>query len=196
MKDPMLNLFYCYRDEENDGMKLEKRRVQRRLEARGIKYKSLYLGSDGTCCLNLSGSIITDLAPLEKIPLTHLCLQGCFGIKDFSPLKNMELTWLNLTRTNIKDLTHLSGLPLSYLRLYWTWTSDLSPLKEIPLQRLDIRFTKITDLSPLKYLPLKELFFFPSRIKKGCRALRGIKTLTNINRRSAEHFWSCHSRLL
>ena len=104
----MSNLFYCYRDEENDAMRLEKRRLQRRLEAMEIKPKSLYLGSNGTCCLNLSGTIITDLEPLEKIPLTHLCLQGCYGIKDFSPLKNMELTWLNLTRTNIKDLTHIA----------------------------------------------------------------------------------------
>lgn len=189
MHDTILTLFHCYQDEEDDENRLDKRQFTRRLEAIGIRYKSVHLGCDGTCCLNLSGTIITDLSLLKELPVTHLCLQGCYGITDFSPLRDMTLTWLNLSRTRMKDLSSLRGLPLAHLKLYWTWTTSLNPLREAPLKSLDIRFTAIKDVSPLRHMPLQELSFFPSRISRGLHSLRGIGTLTRINRRPAGNFW-------
>ena len=92
-------------------MEEDRRRFQCRLDALGIRYKSLYVGVDRTFCLNLSGTIITDLSPLRALPLTHLCLQGCFKIADFSPLGDMSLTWLNLCRTRVTDLSPLGNPP-------------------------------------------------------------------------------------
>lgn len=154
----------------------------------GIRYKSIHVGSNGVCGLNLSGTRITDLSPLKEFLLTHLCLQGCFGITDFSPLKDMSLTWLNLCRTSVTDLSSLRNLPLSYLKLYRTQTANLSPLRDVPLRSLDIRFTKITDVSPLRYMPLQELSFFPTRTNHSLRVLRGMESLKTINRRPAEEF--------
>jgi hypothetical protein len=85
--DNILTRFDCYRDEESDEMKEDKQKLQARIETMGIRYKSLHWDCDGACYLNLSGTNITDLSPLKTLPVTHLCLQGCFGITDFSPLK-------------------------------------------------------------------------------------------------------------
>ena len=192
MNDSILTLFYCHHDKENNDGRQDGQDVRKRLEAAGIKYKSLQIGYHGVCCLNLSGTRITDLSPLKQLPLTHLCLQGCFEIADFSPLKDMGLTWLNLCRTNVTDLSWLRTLPLFHLKLYRTRTSDLSPLSDLQLRSLDIRFTKITDLSPLKDMPLEELSFFPARINKGMSCLRNVTTLKGINRRPAAEFWRRH----
>jgi hypothetical protein len=64
------------------------------------------------------------LASLTELPLTHLCLQGCYGIRDFSPLGRMRLLWLNLCRTRMTDLSVLAGLPLRHLDLRGTRTTD------------------------------------------------------------------------
>ena len=158
----------------------------------GIKYKALRLSANGDCCLNLSGTRLTDLSALIELPVTHLCLQGCFEITDFSPLKDMNLIWLNLSRTNVGDLSPMNGLPLTYLKLWRTRITDLAPLKRAPLTSLDIRFTYISDLSPLKHVPLRALFFFPKRIVKGLGILRDMKTLKRINRSPATEFWKRH----
>lgn len=155
----------------------------------GISYKSLYVECDGSCWLNLSGTIIADLSSLKHVPVTHLCLQGCYQIADFSPLKDMQLHWLNLSRTRITNLSALSKLPLAYLKLYRTWTTSLFFLRETPLKSLDIRFTEIKNLSPLKCMPLEELSFFPARIEKGLHSLRDMETLKKINRRPVTDFW-------
>jgi hypothetical protein len=194
LNDTILTQFYCYRDEESDEMKLETRKLKGRLDAMGVRYKSLYIGCDGSCWLNLSGTIIADISPLKHLPVTHLCLQGCYQIADFAPLKDMQLHWLNLSRTRITNLHMLSKLPLAHLKLYRTWTTSLLSLKETPLISLDIRFAGITDLSPLKRTPLQELSFFPGRIKKGLHSLRGIKTLKKINRRPATDFWQRYGK--
>ena len=128
MNDAVLTHFYCYRDEENAEMKIETRRLKRRLDAMGVRYKSLHLDGDGSCWLNLSGTIIADLSPLKHFPVTHLCLQGCCQITDFSTLKYIPLRWLNLSRTRINNLSALRELPLAHLRLYWTQADCLLPL--------------------------------------------------------------------
>jgi hypothetical protein len=154
-----------------------------------IQFKSLHLGNDGTLCLNLSGTRITDLASLAELPLTHLCLQGCYGITDFSPLAKMRLLWLNLCRTRMTDVSVLASLPLLHLDLRGTRITALFPLANVPLTSLDIRFTGIRDVSPLGRMPLAELSFHSSRIQKGFALLQGIRTLTTINRTPAEEFW-------
>lgn len=116
-------LFACHADDGNaaaDGSAP----FRCRLDKYGIKYKSLHVDSDGTFCLNVSGTPITDLAPLRELPLTHLCLQGCYGITDFSPLGKMRLLWLNLCRTRMTDLLVLASLPLLHLDLRGTRTTD------------------------------------------------------------------------
>jgi hypothetical protein len=182
-------LFRCHSDNEYGETAKDSREFRLRLDALGIKYKSLHIGNDGSSRLNLSGTTISDLSPLVPLPLTHLCLQGCYGIVDFSPLGSMNLTWLNLCRTRITDLSPLAQLPMLHLDLHRTRTTDLSPLKGLPLRSLDLRFTSIVELSPLASVPLEELSFYPSRITGGLDPIRGIRSLEKINRRPAKAFW-------
>lgn len=183
-----LTPFYCDPDitERNESRRCD---FKKRLQQENIKYKSIQT-DNGIYGLNLSGTWITDLSPLVKLPLTHLCLQGCCGIKDFSPLRDIEkLVWLNLSRTNVKYLSVLKRLPLSYLRLWRTQTSSVIPLRKTQLATLDIRFTQIINVSPLESMPLQELFFFPTRMKKGVSCLQNIETLKRINRKHPQEFW-------
>lgn len=189
MNDAFSSFFHCHFDNEYGETESDSRGFRLRLDAMGIRYKSLHVGGDGAVFLNLSGTTISDLSPLVAFPPMHLCLQGCYEIADFSPLKDMSLIWLNLCRTKITDLSPLGKLPLSHLDLHRTRTTDLLPLKNLPLRSLDIRFTRITDLSPLRRMPLEELSFYPSRIACGLDPLRGIGSLATINRRPAEAFW-------
>ena len=99
-------------------------------------------------------------------------LRHSYGITDFSPLREMRLSWLNLCRTRMTDLSVLASLPLLHLDLRGTWTTDLLPLANVPLTSLDIRFTGIGDVSPLGRMPLAELSFHPSRIPKGFALLQ------------------------
>jgi hypothetical protein len=185
--------FFCHPEEERRQGEDDALSFRRRLEKMAIPFKSLHLGSGGTLCLNLSGTRITDLAPLKELPLTHLCLQGCYGITDFSPLGKMRLSWLNLCRTRIMNLSVLSHMPLLHLDLHRTRTTDLLPLGCTRLACLDIRFTAIRDVSPLGQLPLEELSFHPGRIEDGLGLLHGMRTLKTINRRPATDFWKRHS---
>lgn len=111
-------------DGTHDGDKVV-RRYQHYLNAAGIRSKSLRSLPDGSICLNLSGTPVTDLSPLTEIPISHLCLQGCYGITDFTPLGGMNLVWLNLCRTRIHDLRDIARLPLRHLGLRRTRTTIL-----------------------------------------------------------------------
>jgi hypothetical protein len=182
-------LFQCQGDDGHGEGVGNRLRLQHRLEVLGVAYKSLHLGHDASVCLNLSGTRITDVTPLTELPLTHLCLQGCYGITDFSPLGQMRLSWLNLCRTRITDLSVLSRTPLSYLDLRGTRTADLRPLANVRLTHLDVRYTRISDVSSLGRMPLESLAFRPNRIREGLHVLEGMCTLKTINRQPTAEFW-------
>ena len=192
MRNAIPAWFHCHGDDRDGEREGDRRRFQHQLDALGIKYKSLHVGTDGRFGLNLSGTLIRDLSLLETLPLTHLCLQGCYAIADFQPLGGMSLIWLNLCRTRVRDLSPLEKLPLCHLDLRRTATTDLLPLKDMPLRSLDIRFTKITDLSPLRRTPLQELSFHPGRIEGSLAMLVTMQSLERINRMTAEEFWKRH----
>jgi len=96
LNDTFPAFFHCHLDDEHGETGSDSRGFRLRLNAMGIRYKGLYAGGDGAVFLNLSGTTISDLSPLTALPLTHLCLQGCYEIADFSPLKSISLIWLNL----------------------------------------------------------------------------------------------------
>ena len=159
------------------------------LRSQSIEYKGIHANPDGTLRLNLSGTRIADLSPLTILPVTHLCLAGCWRIKDFTPLRRMRLVWLNLSSTSITDVSPLRHLPLIHLSLCRTQVKTLTPLACSPLRRLDIRSTRVTTLLSCRRMPLEELSFFANRIRRGLDAIRIIGTLERINRRTAADFW-------
>jgi Leucine-rich repeat (LRR) protein len=101
-------------------------------------------------------------------------------VTDLSPLEGMPLQMLWLNGTPVRDITPLRGLPLVSLTLADTKVADISPLKGHPMQRLHIAGTEVTDLSPLQWMQLTRLVFTPSRIKTGLEYARNMKSLEEI----------------
>ncbi len=99
---------------------------------------------------------VTDLSPLEGLPIAKLALAGT-RVVDLSPLLRMPLTHLDLNSTFVRDLSPLSDLPLVSLRLARTRVDDLRPLAGRKLESLDVSGTGVADLSPLAGMPLKDL---------------------------------------
>jgi serine/threonine protein kinase/Leucine-rich repeat (LRR) protein/predicted negative regulator of RcsB-dependent stress response len=139
----------------------------------------LTLRDDGLLALDLQGTQITDLAPLESVPLGEINATGCekltdlapagalplvvlklgkSGVTDLAPLAAMRsLKTLDLAETKVRDLAPLNGLALESLNLYHAAITDLAALKGVPLHTLNIDAIKVTTLAPLAGMPLKHL---------------------------------------
>ena len=156
------------------------------------------------------GTEVSDLSPLEGMPLTTL---RCYDtpVSDLSPLKGMPLTVLHCGDTKVSDLSPLKGMPMNGLHCYSTPVSDLGPLRGMPLATLEAFDTQVSDLSPLKDMPLtglsisgcpgvtdlshlegmalKSIDFSPKNITKGMEVLRGMESLSSINKIPPTEFW-------
>jgi len=137
--------------------------------------------------LACDGTAVSDLSPLKGMPLDTLsCSQTL--VTDLSPLQGLPLTALSCKVTQVSDLSPLKGMALTYLASEFTQVSDLSPLIGMPLTGLTCHVTNVTDLSPLKEMSLKSLYcdFKPER---DTDILRSLKTLETINGKPAAGFW-------
>ena len=95
------------------------------------------------------------------------------GVRDLSPLKGLDLIFLDLTRCPVEDLTPLEGMQLEELYLEETNVDneDLAVLKGMPLKMLYLGSTKVTSIKPLKGLPLTQLNLIDAPIE----SLEGIE---------------------
>jgi serine/threonine protein kinase/Leucine-rich repeat (LRR) protein len=119
-----------------------------------------------------SRGILSDLSPLERLPLEVLnCAHN--PVADLSALKNLPLVSANFYGTDIADLTPLEGKRLTVLTIAATRVSDLSPLKGMPLGYLSVGFTAVKDLTPLAGMPLESLFCDGTRVSN-LSALKGM----------------------
>ncbi len=132
----------------------------------------LTAGNDGHLKLDLSGTDIADLTPLEGMPLDRLSLDGCEHVTNLGPLRGIPLRELSLSYMArdkgvgldfrrkpcpVNDITALKGMRLEKLNIGGTYVSDLSALKDMSLQDLSFFDTGVMDLSPLKGMPLRNL---------------------------------------
>jgi serine/threonine protein kinase/Leucine-rich repeat (LRR) protein len=78
--------------------------------------------------LSLLNTRVSDLSPLQGMPLSRLQLNGGL-IKDLGPLRGSKIAWLSI-----------SGCPVI----------DLAPLRDVPLQKLDCDRAILLDASVLK----------------------------------------------
>ena len=99
---------------------------------------------------------LADLSPLKEMKLTSLDC-SITDVSDLTPLKDMKLTFLNCAGTHVIDLSPLKGVPLETLWCHFTGVSDLSPLKDMKLTILLCERTQVSDLSPLKDMKLTGL---------------------------------------
>lgn len=66
--------------------------------------------------LDCSGTAITDLTPLTKLPLSSLNLSGT-PVSDITALKGMQLCDLDLSNTQVADLSPLEGANIENLKI-------------------------------------------------------------------------------
>jgi formylglycine-generating enzyme required for sulfatase activity/Leucine-rich repeat (LRR) protein len=123
--------------------------------------------------------VLTDLAPLQGLPLKKLHLSSNPKLADLSPLRDMKLTQLHLTYTNVTDLSPLKAMPLDQLMCGSSPLADLSPLEGMKLTEFSCAATKVADLSPLRGMPLKDLACFRTQVTD-LSPLKGMP-LTNLN---------------
>jgi Leucine-rich repeat (LRR) protein len=130
------------------------------------------------------GTPVSDLSPLNGMPLTHLICSGTkVSDESLAQLKDCkDLTLLTLVGTQVSDagLTHLR---------------DLKNLRYLQLQG-----TKVSDLSPLKDMTLEEIRLTPKNITaQGLDILRNMKSLKSIGTHwtqvwPAEEFWTRYEK--
>jgi hypothetical protein len=120
--------------------------------------------------LDLSGTQISDIAPLARLTwLEELNLSNS-GVKDFKALASLKnLRYLNLSYLKLTALpAGLSALPkLEELHFSNNEVADLSPLANATsLHKLNFVVNQVTDLTPLKNLAnLEELRFSKNKIQ-------------------------------
>jgi internalin A len=107
--------------------------------------------------LDLRFCDVTDLSPLEGMPISQLYLEENRRLSDLGPLRGMPLHKLYLENTAVENLAPLRGAPLMELNAIGTRVKDLSPLVESPLQMLWLSECPVTDLSPLNKVALVSL---------------------------------------
>jgi internalin A len=107
--------------------------------------------------LDLRFCDVSDLSPLEGMPISQLYLEENRRLSDLSPLRGMPLHKLYLENTAVENLAPVRGAPLMELNAVGTRVKDLSPLVESRLQMLWLSGCPVTDLSPLKKVPLVSL---------------------------------------
>lgn len=106
---------------------------------------------------------LTDLSPLKDMQLTDLNV-GWTPVADLSPLKRTPIRTLHCNNTLVSDLGPLADSPLTELHIVATRVSDLTPLKGCKLMFLDCSATNIDNLSPLQGMPLKDLRFGTTQV--------------------------------
>ncbi len=90
--------------------------------------------------LEVSENPVTDLSPLNHMPLEHLAADDCGSLVDFDTLATLHrLSHLTLKNTLINDLSDLKGLPLTTLNVSGTPVTDLTPLSGMKLTSLHVR---------------------------------------------------------
>lgn len=107
--------------------------------------------------LDLRGCDVTDLGPLEDMPIVELYLEENKRLSDLSPLRGMPLQKLYVSNTAVENLGPLRGAPLIELNAVGARIKDLAPLSGCPLQMLWLSGCPVVEIAPLQKTPLVSL---------------------------------------
>jgi hypothetical protein len=92
------------------------------------------------------------------MPLKWLDLYGVRDVTDLVPLEGMPLEYLNVTGAAVDDSNSLGSLKaLQILLIDDTRITDLGALRELRLERISLLHTAVTDLTPLQGMSLKQI---------------------------------------
>ena len=106
--------------------------------------------------LILEGRMISNITPLEPLPLTALTLRAT-SVRDIAALRSMPLARLDVSESPIRDFSPLRSRPLRELIADGCGLDSLSSLRGLPLQVLSISTNSVSGLTPLTGMPLQRL---------------------------------------
>ena len=136
------------------------------------------LEEPGSREIDLSGSQVSDLGPLENLATLEWLDLGGTQVSDIKPLARLTaLEWLDLRGTQVSDIGPLTNLTaLRSLNLMYTQISDIEPLASLTtLESLDLMETQVSDIGPLTNLTaLKSLNLMLTQVSD-------IEPLANLN---------------
>jgi serine/threonine protein kinase len=99
-----------------------------------------------------------DLTPLQGMKLKSLSIGRCQQIRDLRPLQGMDLDFLDLAQCNGLDLRHLKGMKIKLLSIWNRGSNEqLRALQGVHLNGLIASGSPIDDLTPLQGMALNEL---------------------------------------
>ncbi|MES2475960.1 MAG: protein kinase [Verrucomicrobiota bacterium] len=155
--------------------------------------------------LTISGTQVSNLRPLEDLPLVHLDIRETpvtdlsplrspvlskslqileiwrIPAKDFSPLTACtNLILLDAAETALTDLSVLKGLKLKTLLLGGAAVTDISVLAGMPLERVSLARTGVNDLRPLLECPTLTEATVPESVP-GIERMRELPQLTKLS---------------
>ena len=142
--------------------KLTPAELRRRLKAN--RNAAFHMGGGEIREVGLADSGVTDIAPLEDLPLRILDLHG-LPVSDISVLEGMPLKKLALSETPVSDISVLKGMPLEELYLMNSKVVDLSPLADSRIKKLNLLGTDVEDISPVAKLPLHTLWLNDTKVR-------------------------------
>jgi len=128
---------------------------------------------DGTLSVSLPRAtvVLDSLEPLRGLPISQLFLYGQDRVRDLAPLAKLPLTHLTIPGVPATDWTPVLGLRLRVLAAAGTGLKDPALLRDMPLESLDLDGAGLANLAPLARMPLKELRL------RGCDALSDLTAL-------------------
>ncbi|MBP7274699.1 MAG: protein kinase [Kiritimatiellae bacterium] len=132
--------------------------------------------------LILEGRMISNITPLETLPLTALTLRAT-SVRDLSALRSMPLFRLDVSQTPIRDFSPLRSRPLRELIANGCTLDSLSTLRGLSLQSLSISTNSVSGLSPLTGMPLQRF------VASNCP----ITSLTTLSRMPLEYLDISHT---
>jgi serine/threonine protein kinase len=126
----------------------------------------LRLGADGHLTVEMTGSSLSDLSPLQGLPIKTLNAERS-AVADLSPLRGSPLRSVNVNLTKVTDLEPLRGMAgLESLSIAGTAVTDFTPLHGLPkLTRLQVEGSAVQDLTPLRGTNLTVLRIAGTRVK-------------------------------
>ena len=144
-----------------ESQKLTPMELRRRLKAN--RNAAFNMGGGEIREVGLADSGVTDIAPLEGLPLRILDRHG-LPVSDISVLEGMPLKLLALSETSVSDLSILKGMPLEELYLMNSKVVDLSPLADLRIKKLNLLGTDVEDISPVAKMPLHTLWLNDTKV--------------------------------
>ena len=119
--------------------------------------------------LDCEYTTVSNLSPLEGMPLTYLGPASVPRVSDLSPLKGIKsLAWFSCGNTPVENLSPLHGLQLTHLGINFCKITDLSPLAGMPLTDLVCDHSPVAEVSALaNCLSLKNLDLRSTHVTPG-----------------------------